>query len=556
VILLLSIGLTAFAAFDAQRAVRSQHSIAVRALREYASFAAWSYAQHVSLRLDEVGREVLGAVNHGDAMHMSPQIPPASHLSGYIRWDTACNCHRTLAGPSPDAFFALDLRSGDVNDDFNAAVTNGAPTNFYRSTNQPSSADAIAVASPPFRQWITDSLATRDRTHADLKRGFGFVVAMRPTDPRIVSYTLMPTAWGDTIVYGAVYSHAAFTRILAAALDSPDLLPQSFSEGLPKRAVIDVDVTDRAGQRIFGTATQPTPGMSARIATPFVTDSLTVEAAVRPEVASTLLIGGLTPSAISFPLGLLALAAALSVIAVVQIRREGELARLRSGFVSSVSHELRTPVAQIRLYLDTLRLGRAKTSAQREWALGHIERETRRLSYLVENVLRFSTLESQQPSVPELVDPAAAMREIIDEFEPLARARGAAIELDAAATGLVAIRKDALRHILVNLLDNAVKYGPSEQTIRITVRTDTHGRVVIAVQDEGPGISHAEREAIWRPFARGSAGATTGGSGIGLTIVRELARANGGSAFVDQAVPAGTRFVVELPPADPVATQH
>ena len=203
-------------------------------------------------------------------------------------------------------------------------------------------------------------------------------------------------------------------------------------------------------------------------------------------------------------------------------------------------------MAQIKLFLETLRLGRASTPAQRDWALGHIERESRRLEFLVENVLRFSTLEQGQAIVGEPVDPVLAIREIIAEFEPLARSRGVSIELQALPTPLVFVPKDALRHILVNLLDNAVKYGPPEQAIGVSVYADGD-RVVLSVQDEGSGIPPSERESIWRAFARGSTAAASGGSGIGLTIVRELARAHGGSARVDPAGDRGARFVVSLP---------
>jgi two-component system sensor histidine kinase TctE len=154
----------------------------------------------------------------------------------------------------------------------------------------------------------------------------------------------------------------------------------------------------------------------------------------------------------------------------------------------------------------------------------------------------------------DVVDPVAAAREIIAEFEPLARARGVSIELTAAATPVVPVRLDALRHILINLLDNAVKYGPPEQTIRVSVFSEGE-RVMIAVQDEGPGIPAAERETIWRAFARGSTATASGGSGIGLTIVRELARAHGGTAYVDAAPEQGNRFVVAFPAAHDTPAQ-
>jgi signal transduction histidine kinase len=521
VVLLLSIGLAAVSAFNAQRVVRRQRSVAERALREYASFAAWSYAEHLAVTLDAIGREVLGAVNHGDNMHTSPMVPTAGQLARMMPWDARCSCQRLVNGPTPDAFFALDLRARTVNTDVGGSVDN---------------------------QWLLDSLPTRFRSQAGLNRGVRFVVDAKPGADRILAYTLMATAWGDTIVYGARYEAASFARILARALDSPGLLPYAFTNGRPNRDVITIAVTDKSGRSLFTTTSDASNELASRVTSPFAIDSIRVEAAVRPEVASTLLIGGLPAAGAPYSLALLGLAAALSVIAVVQIRREGELARLRAGFVSSVSHELRTPVAQIRLYVETLRLGRAASAERREWALAHIERETRRLTYLVENVLRFSTLD-RTITAPELVDPARAVREIVGEFEPLAASRGVSIDVEASPTPGAMVRADALRHMVVNLLDNAVKYGPREQTVRVRVGSAA-GNVTISVEDEGPGIPSSERESIWRPFTRGRAATATGGSGIGLTIVRELARAHGGSARVDPEFAPGSRFLITLPTAD------
>jgi len=549
VVLLLSIALTAVAAFDAQRAVRTQRRVADRALREYASFAAWSYAQHLALMLDGIGREVLGAVNHGDNMHTAPYVPDAHDIVRYLRWDDACGCRHTIVGPSPDAYFALGLRSRSFTEDVNASA--GGPPDIYRSVSDSRSqtSDGLLAQVAPLQAWVLDSLTPSLRTRHALNRGFRFVIERQTAAPRIVAYTLMPLSSGDTMVYGAVYSAKSFERILASTLDSPDLLPSAFSEGRANRDVIALAVADRSGHTLFATSDAAKSDLSSHLSTSVSSDSLLVSAAVRPEIAGTLLIGGLPPVGIPFPLGLLALAAALSVIAVVQVRREGQLARVRAGFVSSVSHELRTPVAQIRLFLETLRLGRTNTAAQREWALSHIDRESRRLAYLVENVLRFETLDAYHHTTDEAIDPATEVERIVAEFRPLAESRGVAIEVDASPAPPVFVPPDVLRHILVNLLDNAVKYGPSEQTVRVSLSAD-EARITIAVQDEGPGVSTGERETIWRPFTRGSAAGASGGSGIGLTIVRELARAYGGSARAESAGVRGTRFIVTLPAGD------
>src|SRR5471032_328218 len=110
-VLLVSIGLTAIAAIEAQRTVRSQRAVAERALREYASFAAWSYAQHLVDTLSLIEREAVGAVNHGDNMHNNPDVPPARELAHYLPWNDQCMCHRARTGVNPDAFFAIKIGS-------------------------------------------------------------------------------------------------------------------------------------------------------------------------------------------------------------------------------------------------------------------------------------------------------------------------------------------------------------------------------------------------------------------------------------------------------------
>lgn len=85
-VLLASIALTALAAFDAQRTVRAQNKVVTRATHEFASFAAWSYGQHLQEKLSNAAKEVLGAVNHGDNLHTSPRIPPAAELVHYLPW--------------------------------------------------------------------------------------------------------------------------------------------------------------------------------------------------------------------------------------------------------------------------------------------------------------------------------------------------------------------------------------------------------------------------------------------------------------------------------------
>ena len=562
-VLLVSIGLTAVAAIEAQRTLRSQHAVAERALREYANFAAWSYGQHLSDTLAAMEQELVGAVNHGSGMHVSPQVPDAEDLEFYLPHDSRCDCHTTRAGPVPQNFFAFKIGAASLDVGPPPDARNGvgwrmpmdmgmsADMRMDMRTDSATAARQLDIAhvdeaSTSERRWIVDSLTLRARGLGRPDHGFSLVIGNVDRRPRVLAYTLMPTAWGDTMVYGGRYTAASLAGVFSGVLDGRGLLPESFTRGRGNRDIVVVRVRDHTGHSLFDSAPGVESDLAAHVDLPPAAGGLSLDAMIRPEIAGTLIIGGLPRSRLPLLLGLLGIAAALSIVAVTQLRREGELAHLRADFVSSVSHELRTPLAQIRLYLDTLRLGRAQTDEQRAWTLGHIERETTRLSYLVENVLRFATLSYDDATPAEPIDAGAEVARVAAEFEPLAASRRASIDVETSPTPPLRLRPEAVRHIVINLLDNAVKYGPADQTVHVTVGRQ-NGSVEIAVSDEGPGVPLAERERIWRPFMRGGAARNHGGSGIGLTIVRQVAEGRGGAVRVESAPGGGARFVVSLP---------
>jgi signal transduction histidine kinase len=246
---------------------------------------------------------------------------------------------------------------------------------------------------------------------------------------------------------------------------------------------------------------------------------------------------------------ILLLAAGLTALAAVQLRREVRFAAERAGFVANVSHELRTPLSQIRLVLDTLKLGRGDDLATREQALNVADREALRLQHLVEGVLRFTrgTRPNESPRVE--TDAGEEARGVIEEFTPLAAPHRMTVTLDAAGSVPARLQRGALRQILLNLLDNAMKYGGDGTEVNVQVTRAGGGGVRVRVDDNGPGVPAQERERIWRPFERGelARARAAGGSGIGLTIVREIAEEHGGRAWVESGPNGGARFVVELP---------
>ena len=182
-----------------------------------------------------------------------------------------------------------------------------------------------------------------------------------------------------------------------------------------------------------------------------------------------------------------------------------------------------------------------------------MERETTRLGHLVERVLRFSRTGRASPDPRAPVDVRAELEQLVAEFAPLAAARGAHVSADLDAVPRVALQPDALRQIVLNLLDNAVKYGPRGQTVRLRLGVRGSGgpglRVACGSRSRTKGREFRQRrERIWRPYQRGSDVGGVAGSGMGLSVVHEVVTLNGGRAWVED-VPAGAgaRFVVALP---------
>lgn len=545
-LLLASVALIAAAAADVHRTLRSQQAVADSALRDYAHFAVWSYHQHIRDVLGRAAKEALGPVYHGHYVHTVPHVDTPAEVALYLPWDTACACHRARVGATARTYVSFVL-----GEDTLSVVTNAFPDVDHGWQGDPGAQRRVATSSP--WRWIRDTLTAQIHSGYRSEWGFSYVVVRSATGTRVLAYTLMPTVWRDTVVYAVEYTPAAFAQLLGDAFDAQELLPWTFTRGRPTRALLAGEVLDAGGRPLFASDPRHSWRLDARQDFSESFAGMVAHLEIRPELANELVIGGLPRSRLPFLLTLLALAAALSVVAVMQLRREGELAQLRADFVANVSHELRTPLAQIRLDLDTLRLGRYDTPELHTAILERIDRETRRLTYLAENVLRLSRQGRGSASVVrEPTDVPHEAGQIVEEFRPLAAARRTAIETSLERTPIIALEADAFRQVLLNLLDNAVKYGPPSQTVRVAVSAAGNA-VRVMVDDQGPGVPPDERERIWQPFIRGSTSVRrgAGGSGIGLTIVRQVVERHGGQAWVTDAPGGGGRFVVEfpLPPA-------
>lgn len=236
----------------------------------------------------------------------------------------------------------------------------------------------------------------------------------------------------------------------------------------------------------------------------------------------------------------------------------GLLARVRKAFdaqqhfVADAAHELRSPLAALRLQVQAME--RAPDEAARSQAASRLLAGIDRATRLVEQLLMLARQQagSQAPLVP--VDLGALIRETVAELHATAQSRGLDLGVGDLDEEGVLGQVDALRVLLRNLLDNAIKYTPRGGRIDVSLAKDRNG-MTLCVQDSGPGIPPEERERVLDRFYRGGAGSGTGGSGLGLAIVSAIASVVQGRLVLDESPDlGGLRVRLYLKPAPSTVT--
>ena len=433
--------------------------------------------------------------------------------------------------------------------------TSAVRGSFWLSlTRETMRTDGEVPADPAFEEWLREEI---------LKPGPGLYDYYRANistygegeDRRFVAWLSQLRDSGPNSTPAAAIGIVA----LPWALDGmfPRILQEDF--GLLSPSVMDnrsntdlfqIAVDDRNGESLFLTDAVAGP-FEARAPLTGWLPGATAHVAVKPEMMPYLVAGGMPQSRLPVVLGLLLMNGTLVVLGFGLLRREEEIARLRSDFVAGVSHELRTPLAQIRMFAETLMLGRVRSEAERTRSLEIIDQEARRLTMLVENVLLYSRADRRQVRVnPVPADLAADVREAVQGFTILHRSRAIEIRTELQENVIAPVDRGALKQMLLNLLDNAAKYGPPDQRITVALALfGTHARVW--VDDEGPGIPKGERERVFEAFVRldRDQESPVAGSGIGLSLVRELALLHHGRTWAEDAPNGGTRVIIELPGA-------
>ncbi|HEY4306924.1 MAG TPA: HAMP domain-containing sensor histidine kinase [Gemmatimonadaceae bacterium] len=517
-----TLALATMLAYEAHDASRSHRATAERALNDYAAVAAWELVAGVNDELQSTVGGALAPLTHARATTPYELLAAPRLLASSA--DGVMHC-ATPAADSARTYFRVDFRDGSL------------------------ATDGPAKLSPTMQRWLVDTVTAHARATYQPDWSYAIIAGgPRGESSSTLAYAVKYAEHRAPIAAYGVRTCAGGigASMIRAVMAHRPLLPATVTGGTSVDSLVSVIVTSPSGAVVFQS---PWHDASLYVGEAPIEQAgaLRVRVTIRPHAVQTLALA-LPQSRIPILVGLLTITAAMVGVTVLQLKREHELSRLRSDFISSVSHELRTPLSQILLFAETLNLGRVRTEQERHTATDVIVQEGRRLMHLVENILHFSRAERRMTRLgPERLNLSAAVRAIVDDWMPLATAEGVTVQMDVAPNVEAVADRSALRQIVLNLLDNAVKYGPPAQTVTVETRV-VDDRARIAISDEGEGIPLRERERVWASFYRldKHANSSVAGSGIGLFVVRELARLQGGDAWIEDSRSGGARVVVDL----------
>jgi len=307
--------------------------------------------------------------------------------------------------------------------------------------------------------------------------------------------------------------------------DSPLAMSAGWSNGKPEvyRNLDDVFRGLALGVKFQGTTAEA------------ISDRWVLQSFLILGVLSVLMIGGL-------------------VLTYRSVDKQVALARLKSDFVSNVSHELRTPLALIRLYAETLELGRITTQGKKHEYYSIIRKESERLTALINNILDFSRIEAGRKEYDfRETDIAELVRNTLDSYRYQIEQQGFALEehIDPSIP-TVRVDREAIARALVNLVNNALKYSNNEKFLGVRLYKE-NSALKLEVSDHGIGIERHEQSRIFEKFYRTCDPLVhnTKGSGLGLSLVRHITHAHGGEVQVESTPGRGSKFTLSLPLAQP-----
>jgi two-component system, OmpR family, phosphate regulon sensor histidine kinase PhoR len=227
--------------------------------------------------------------------------------------------------------------------------------------------------------------------------------------------------------------------------------------------------------------------------------------------------------------------------------------KLESGrreFVANVSHELRTPLSMIKGYVETLLEGNVDDPKMETRFLGKIQKHSDRLTYLIEDLLALSLLESNQITLSFARLPLAKLVDrVFEDLQDKAASRGVTLKAIIDPELQVCVDSDRIQQVFQNLIDNGIKYGRPEGELLVTAKLCEDGIFVVSVADDGPGIPEEVGDRVFERFFRVDKARSRdqGGTGLGLAIVKHIVQSHGGRVWQDQGEEMGAVFSFSIP---------
>lgn len=507
-------------AWWALQSTRDRVAASTEMLRSHADFAATRFSSRVEGQLYVTALSLFTRAGVRGGTAASGAAPSAQSLIEAAAAIEQCACETLLR---PAYAFRIDLQTKRV-------VSAG-----------PVVLDSASI------EWLDTGVR-----HILSMSPAGWTVGVLPALDPSSRHLAVTTSAGHSGALNAVYGIAVATAELSQSVFRPilasfPLLGGAADPGEPNDSVLAIRIADANNTDVFRTAAAPDPDLIGRYGRDVPWSSLKFEVSLRDRVADQLVARRVAAHSPWVMWTAVLIAVALFSAAIVLVWRNHAMSRIRTNVAATMSHELRTPLTQIMLYAETLERGADGPERARERAPGIILREARRLLHLVENVLEFARGDQRVPIGVESLSLAAIVADVLEAFEPISAAHRNTISLTTDEEILVRANRDAVRRMLRNLLDNAVRHGPAGRpvTVRI-VRHEEFARTFVCDEGTSP-LAVPVREAVnhGRPLPpRASA---NDGIGIGLSIVHDLAGRQGGRCGFEQSDAGGTCFYFDLP---------
>lgn len=505
-------------AWQGWQAIHRQRKTIDRNLEQFASFGAANFVYRASGLIYNHANSVAEEVDRISTRN-TPEL--LAHVRGYTDSLSACSCPN-----------GLRLRTVMILNDA-AKVQAQFPSDTVRLPSK-----TLAAMYARIRQFEDPVMTIRmtDETGTPLILSMSRIGRVKGAQERFLLSSYNPDS-----VRRAIQEYIYDTR--------PPLLPSVYGWRSSNSSVIAVRLILPGGTLLYESPGAPAAKFEA--SAPFGPDSLVrVSAALTPLAATRVRGATVGPYAQAWVVLMAIIATLVIALLTIVLRRATELARLRGDFTAAVSHELRTPLTEIMLYAELIQSGRTTGAVATADAAEVVLAEARRLHNLVENVLVVARTDRRMLRVRVGThDVVPIVRATVATFSPLAAKRQIPVQCELPATLNVRCDPGAVTGVLLNLLDNAVRYGPRAQPVIVRARAVGTDRVSLEVDDAGPGIAAGDRDKVLQPYVRldRDVDALTSGSGLGLAVVSALVAEMQGSLRFEDSQRGGTVVTVLLP---------